>query len=207
MWRHHTNHHGGLRRRRIQAQVISLAAVCSAVAALTSCSNEDSGQDDKSSKPPTKSASAAPAEPSKSSDPNAADKKAVLDAYEAMWVEQARAYQQGTSKGTKLKKYATLDALARAESDLMGMRDRGVVAKGQPSSDASVTRIDMTREVPRADVKDCLDTAKWTRVYRESGKNVPLPDAQLKRYETTVKAEKWGKKWMILRVTPHQRAC
>lgn len=177
---------------------------------ISSCSSSDGKPDAKSSSG-SASASTTPApsqsQSSTSDDPQAADKRDVLEAYGHYWEEQVKAYSKASIEGTKLTKYATADALGRAESDLMSLDKAGIVAKGKPVSDAEVAGINMDRKVPQATITDCLDVSKWTRVDRKTGKTVPPAKGQLKRYTTTVEAEKWGKQWMILKATPKARAC
>ncbi|MFG2651248.1 hypothetical protein [Streptomyces sp. NPDC048436] len=124
-----------------------------------------------------------------------------------MWDEQVKAYAKADTKGTDLNKYATANAVARAESDVMGLKAKGIVAVGEPTHDSEVQSIELDRKVPRAKLRDCMDTTYWTYEYRKTGKALPLPKKRVKRYFVTVKAERWGKKWMILDVSPQRKAC
>jgi hypothetical protein len=171
---------------------------------LTACSSGDTDAD-KSSNPPSKPAMEK--KPTKNTDPQAKDKRAVLKVYERMWKEQVKAYAAADLKGTDLKKYATASAYARAKLDVEGLQKKGIFAKGKPGHKAKVTSTDLKRQVPRAELTDCLDTSTWKYFYRKTDKPVPLPKGNLSRYVTTVKAEKWGKKWMVLELEPKQRAC
>ncbi|QKV90402.1 hypothetical protein HUT19_41015 [Streptomyces sp. NA02950] len=174
---------------------------------VSSCSGGDGKSEE--SKHPSKPAASSPqsSQTTASSDPQAPDKRDVLTAYRHYWDEQVKAYSKVTVEGTDLDEYASADALARAKSDVMSLKKAGVVAKGAPVNDAKVSGLDMDRKVPRATIADCLDVSKWTRVDRKTGKTVPSPKGQLKRYATTINAEKWGKQWMILKVTSKPRTC
>ncbi|MEV0254714.1 hypothetical protein AB0H82_10690 [Streptomyces sp. NPDC050732] len=176
--------------------------------AMTSCSSDSSADHahDSRREKPTKSVT--PTSPrAKTDTPQAREKKAVLTAYKHMWDEQVKAYAKADTKGTGLKKYATADAFARAQSDVMGLKAKGIVATGEPEHNTTVISIDIDRQVPRAELRDCMDTTNWQYKYRKTGKAFPLPTKRIKKYVVTVKAEQWRKQWMILDVTPHKRAC
>ncbi|MFI0772595.1 hypothetical protein ACH4TQ_48230 [Streptomyces sp. NPDC021218] len=174
---------------------------------VTSCSGGDDKAPDESKQSSTPATSPAPSKPSASSDPQAADKRDVLTAYRSYWHEQVKAYSKASVKDTDLDKYASADALGRAEGDVLSLQKAGVVTRGKPTSNPEVTRIDMDRQVPQATINDCLDVSKWISVNRKTGKTVPPPKGQLKRYTTTIEAEKWGKQWMMLKVTSKARTC
>ncbi|MEV2256882.1 hypothetical protein AB0I94_41145 [Streptomyces sp. NPDC050147] len=182
-----------------------LLALCAAIV-LTACSSVGDANTDsnKPSPPPSKASGSVP---SKSACPLAQDKQAVLKVYERMWEEQVKAYAAADLKGTDLKKYAAAGAYARARLDVEGLQKKGIFAKGKPGHKTKVTSTDLKRQVPRAELSDCLNTSTWKYFYRKTGKPVPLPEGNMTRYVTTVKAEKWGKQWKILELTPHQRAC
>ncbi|GAA0574524.1 hypothetical protein [Streptomyces mordarskii] len=177
--------------------------------AVSSCGGGDGKSDESEPKHPSKSAASTPAPSGKqtSSDPQAADKEDLLAAYGHFWDEQTAAYAKASSDGTKLTRYATGDALARAESELMTMRKTGNVLTGAPVSHSEVTGLDMDRKVPKGSIRDCLDVSKWKVKNRKTGEQLPAAKGRLERYVTDVKAEKWGKQWMILSVSPQKRAC
>lgn len=192
-------------RTRKAARAIALFLAVSTAGALAACNNDSDATADQSSAPPSKPT--AKDTPTKPADPQAKNKQAVLKVYERMWEEQVKAYAKADTRGTDLKKYATANAVARAESDVMGLRDKGVVAVGQPTHDSEVQSIELDRKVPRAKLRDCMDTTDWTYKYRKTGKALPLPEKRMKRYYVTVKAERWGNQWMILDVSPQRKAC
>ncbi|WP_229871701.1 hypothetical protein [Streptomyces longisporoflavus] len=176
--------------------------------ALTACSG--SGDKSEDSKPPATPSASNPETsptPSKSDDPEAKDKQAVLKVYERMWEEQVKAYAKGSIDGTNLKDYSTKDALGRVMGDLLGMKQADTVTKGAPSHDTEVTSLDLRKEIPKARLSDCLDISEWKTVKRGSGEVQPLPSEQPSRFETTIDAEKWGKKWMITGFKPSADPC
>ncbi|MFH8492222.1 hypothetical protein [Streptomyces longisporoflavus] len=180
-----------------------LFALC-ATGALIACSSDSDADADKSSARPSKPTAS---KPSKSADPQAKDKKAVLEVYERMWEEQVKAYAKGSIDGTNLKDYATKDALGRVMGDLLGMKQDDTVTKGAPSHDTEVTSLDLRKEIPKARLSDCLDISEWKTVKRGSGEVQPLPSEQPSRFETTIDAQKWGKKWMITGFKPSADPC
>ncbi|MFJ8804033.1 hypothetical protein [Streptomyces sp. NPDC102487] len=185
------------------------AALLAAGALLTLSACSSDKDDTYSTKPSATASSAAPsasASPSPSSSVSA-DQAAVLDAYSRMWAEQAKAYAKGDAKGTDLSTYAAALALSGTEDDLKDLRSKGIVTSGAPTHKATVNLLEMDKKVPHAKLTDCLDSAGWKFVYRKSGKPVEMPKDRLVRYVTKVEAEKWGKQWKIVDVTPQQRAC
>ncbi|MFI1169177.1 hypothetical protein ACH4UM_37860 [Streptomyces sp. NPDC020801] len=193
-----------LRIRNEQNRLIGLMIVGCAAFALSACGSSSDGKDKGSGSAPVAST---PAPTTSSADPQAAERQAVLDAYSNYWKEQAKAYKTGTIEGTDLKKYAVGDAVARVESDLMTMKQNGVIADGAPRSAARVTDLDLQSQPAKATLSDCLDISTWKRLYRSTGKEVPAPQGRINRYLTVAKAEKWGKQWKILSATPEQKAC
>ncbi|MFF4542598.1 hypothetical protein [Streptomyces aureus] len=187
----------------------SATALLSAGALLTlsACSSNDGSTDN--AKPPASPSTAAPsasASPLPSSSVSV-DQAAVLEAYSRMWDEQAKAYGKGDAKGTDLDKYAAALALSGTEDDLKDLRTKGIVTTGAPTHKTTVDVLEVDKKVPHAKLTDCLDSAGWRFIYRTSGKPVEMPKDRLVRYVTKVEAEKWGKQWKIVDITPQQRAC
>ncbi|MCG8971412.1 hypothetical protein [Streptomyces sp. CL12-4] len=179
----------------------------SAALALSACNTSDGkskATDETSSAAPTPTATTAPTQ---SNDPMAAPKAAVLEAYNSFWDEQVKAYAKGDTEGTDFGRYAAALALSSTKRDLKDLRSKGIVATGSPSHNVDVTQIDVTAQVPKARLTDCLDISAWTLIYSESGKSVEMPEKRLTRYVNQIKAEKWGKQWKIVDVTPEQQAC
>ncbi|MBB5109351.1 hypothetical protein [Streptomyces spectabilis] len=181
-------------------------ACCTAVV-LTACSDSsDDDPADKSPRPPA--TSSASRQPAPSTDPLARDKLAVLRVYELMWEDQAKAYAQTDIKGTQLKRYATKEALGRTMGDLLAMKKEGTATKGAPSHSTKVLSLSPAPKVPRARLQDCLDISSWKTVKKKTGEPQPYPSDQPLRYLTTIDAEKWGKRWMITKITTHgSRTC
>ncbi|WP_344406879.1 hypothetical protein [Streptomyces longisporus] len=176
-------------------------------AALTLAGCSSSSGDSKAS---TKTSAPASSESTAtaSTDPQAAEKQAVLNVYDAFWAEQVKAYAQGDTKGTDLKKYATKDALGGVLGDVLVMKKAGTATTGAPKHRAEVTALSASGKTPTATVQDCLDISNWKTVKKKSGQVQPFPSNQPLRYITTATAEKWGKQWLITKVTPEgDRTC
>ncbi|MFF1917066.1 hypothetical protein ACFVYE_37065 [Streptomyces sp. NPDC058239] len=190
---------------RIRTYASALLTACGIVA-FTACSNSDDSADDRPSPAPS-SSKPAPATSSASADPQAAEKAAVLDVYSRFWEEQAKAYAKGDTKGTAFSQYAAAVALSSTEDDLKDLRSKGIVTTGAPAHETTVDTLETDKKVPHAQLTDCLDSANWKFQYRDSGKPVPMPKDRLIRYVTRIEAEKWGKQWKIIDVTPQQNRC
>ncbi|MGW2572687.1 hypothetical protein [Streptomyces sp. NPDC001537] len=189
---------------RHQNLATASVALCAALS-LAACSTSDGGS--KASTQASASASSKPASTA-SADPQGAEKKAVLNAYDAFWNEQVKAYAQGDIKGTDLKKYATKDALGGVLGDVLVMKRAGTATTGAPKHRAEVTALSYSGQAPTATVQDCLDISNWKTVKKKSGQVQPFPSNQPLRYITTATAEKWGKRWMITKLTPEgDRTC
>lgn len=200
---------GSLRSRN---RLISIAALsCATALTLSACSDNGEDSGDKARKKPA--ASASPTEsvtPSANAeDPDQLVKKEILAVYGHFRQEQARAYAKGTIKGTDVQKYATADAFGAVKVDLMSLKKAGNVGRGAPVVHAGVedVTVNLTAKVPKAKIRDCLDVSGWTVVNKETGKTLPSPEGQLKRYVNDVSLEKWGEKWLVLTDTAQSRGC
>ncbi|MFI6658175.1 hypothetical protein ACIBL8_21930 [Streptomyces sp. NPDC050523] len=193
--------HSAVRFRNLAAASLTL---CAAIV-LSACGSSDG---DSKASAQTSAPASSPTSLTASTDPDAAEKEAVLKAYDAFWTAQVKAYAQGDIKGTDLKKYATKDALGGVMGDVLVMKRAGTATTGTPKHRTKVTALALSGSTPTATVEDCLDISNWKTVKKKSGQVQPFPSNQPLRYITTAKAEKWGKQWMITKLTPEgSRAC
>ncbi|MEV5850411.1 hypothetical protein AB0M32_51515 [Streptomyces sp. NPDC051985] len=189
----------GHRTAAVRTRRYATAILASSLLALAGCTDSSS---DTSSKPsPTKSAGS----PSPSSTASAAE-EAVIAAYRSSWDAQTQAYAKASSDGTDLKKNTTLRALFDIEHDLEVMRKAGQVTTGQPAIHPKVVKVTAAK-IPTATVTDCVDTTNWTLIDKASRKPVPLPTARLIKYASTATLEKWGKTWMVTKLTAQEQTC
>ena len=187
-------------RPSVRARTYATALlVTGSLMALAGCS-ESPAEDDS----PSASASPSSTAPSASPSPDGRSRaeNEVRTAYLALWREQVKAYAQADIKGTELKKYATKDALARAMGDVLVMQKAGTVTKGAPVNDVTDVTVTLTGKTPTATLRDCLDISNWRTAKKKTGAVQPFPTNQPLRYVTTATAEKWGKRWMITKLTP-----
>ncbi|MFG3133633.1 hypothetical protein ACGFZU_38800 [Streptomyces tendae] len=176
------------------------AALCCAVTfalALAGCGGGDDGDGDSKDDAASPAASQTPVSPTASTDPDTTVKTAVLAAYNGMTTEQAKAYRQGSAKGTELEKYATLNALSKIELDLAGMKEAGRVVRGEIGHDAKVAGLDLDTKTPKATLKDCVDLSKYETYDVKAKKVIPLPTNQPMRYVATATVERWDGRWLV----------
>ncbi|MFJ3099595.1 hypothetical protein [Streptomyces hydrogenans] len=188
------------RHTRTRAAVLGGLVLVLALAGCTADTDAKSGADPgpvPTVEPPTITDT-----PPATLDPEAAEKTAVLSVYSAMWAEQMKAYAKADATGTKLRKYASLDALSKFELDLAQMKKAGTVGTGTLGHTPTVTMLDLTGKLPKATVQDCIDLTGWKAVRTKTGQPIPLPSAQPRRYVATATAEKWPTGWMVTDYTP-----
>lgn len=194
--RHPSRHNVAAVRTRKHATALLLVG---SLLALAGCSDRDS---DTSSKPSPAPTAVSPS-PSSTLDANEA---AVLAAYTSSWDAQTKAYSNASSAGTDLKKNTTLRALFDIEHDLEVMRKAGQVTTGKPVISPKVIKM-TDAKIPSATVTDCIDTTHWILTDKASKKPVPLPTTRLIRYVSTATLEKWGKTWMVTKLTAQEKTC
>ncbi|MFJ8273878.1 hypothetical protein ACIQ8G_26950 [Streptomyces sp. NPDC094154] len=183
-------------RTRKHATALLLAG---SLLALAGCS--DSGSDTSSKPSPTPTT----VPPSPSSTVDAADAE-VIAAYTNSWAAQTEAYSKASSADTDLKKNTTLRALFDIEHDLEVMHKAGQVTTGKPVISPKVVKV-TGGKIPTATVTDCIDTTHWILTDKASKKPVPLPTTRLIKYVSTATLEKWGKTWMVTKLTAQEQAC
>ncbi|MEU2346603.1 hypothetical protein ABZ601_30820 [Streptomyces sp. NPDC012842] len=187
------------RQTRLRPGVMALCAAAGLSVALTGCGG--GGDDAKSAA--TTAASSAPAASASPADPDAATKAAVLASYTSMWVEQMKAYRVASPDGTKLKDFATLDALSAFERDLAHMKNNHTVIRGELGHQPEVIALAVDVKLPTATVEDCIDLSKWQTLDTKTNKPIPLPTAQPLRYVATATVERWdNNRWMVTEYEP-----
>ncbi|MEV6400906.1 hypothetical protein AB0M39_40045 [Streptomyces sp. NPDC051907] len=131
----------------------------------------------------------------------------MLAAYSSYWHEKSTAYARASIKGSRLKAYAVGEALAAAERELAALSQQGYVATGRPQTAPRVGTVKSSGTVPSATISDCVDVSAWKLVDRESQRPIALPKERLTRYASTVTAERWEGRWVILKATQENRTC
>ncbi|UNZ21397.1 hypothetical protein [Streptomyces sp. 891-h] len=181
--------------------------------ALPACSASESGADRSSPKEPAPLSSSSTASHSTSGGATSKDEAAkdkALAAYDKFWAAQVAAFRKGSMRGTGVEKYATADALAFVHNGVTRMQKAGTRSTGAPKHEAKVSTYTPKKpgKAATATISDCLSTASWKTVEKDTGKPVPRPSNVPSSYLVTTKAEDWGKRgWRMLHVSPSSREC
>ncbi|MEV0675884.1 hypothetical protein AB0I60_05100 [Actinosynnema sp. NPDC050436] len=103
--------------------------------------------------------------------PDSADeaKKSALDVYRAMWLSYAEAAMTSDWQSPKLGQFATGTALSSMTRGLYGDHHKGVVSRGRPALNPSVSSSKPAGTPTKIIVTDCGDSTHWTRHYADSG--------------------------------------
>ncbi|GAA5076958.1 hypothetical protein [Streptomyces similanensis] len=175
----------------------SLAGAAVLAGLLAGCGQGDGNGKAKALPTPARSRDTIGATAPTPTNPEAVEKAAVLAAYDGMTTEQTKAYQKASKKGTRLEKYATLNALSKIDLDLYRMKEAGTVVRGGIGHDATVTRLDLKATIPTASLSDCVDLSTYQTYDVRAKKVIRLPSAQPLHYMATAKAERWSGRWLV----------
>lgn len=177
-----------------------VAALCGAVAlcgALAGCGG--GGGDEK----PAAASSVAPS-PSRTVDPDAAEKRAVLEAYEGMSEAEVRTYAKG-KPDPELEKYAAHKALADIRTTAFWHERDGTVMRGEPKRSPEVKWVSTAKDPYKAEIRDCVDSSGYVEVYAKSGKEreVASPGPRRHLVVSTAQRPKAGgpEAWVIVTST------
>jgi hypothetical protein len=133
--------------------------------------------------------------PPSSSDPTASTSAAVLKAYLDFQHAVADAQRTANAHSKKLEKYGADKALAQARVFLIEMDHNGVVFRGEPKFDPTVTRVELG-EQRSGWVRDCIDGTNWKPIYKATGKSALAPGQH-----SRAPAEAWvwwnGERWVV----------
>lgn len=110
------------------------AASVAALVLLGACSGTKGDKSSDKNPSTAVTPSTAPHQTPQGASADATEKAAVLASYNAMWVEQMKAYRKADAAGTDLEKYATLDALGRFRIDLARMKKAGTAVTGSSAT-------------------------------------------------------------------------
>lgn len=120
------------------------------------------------------------APPAMSSSPAPRDQ--ALQAYLGMWHAFVVASQTADYQSAELSRYAAGDALSVLTHGLYQNYQLGIVTRGQPSLEPTVTMTSPPGGQPRAAVLDCANSSRW-REYYKSGKPAGIARRGLRRIE------------------------
>ncbi len=131
---------------------------------------------------------------SATSDPQAAAKAQVLDAYRGFWKAATAAEAHPGRRHPELAKYATDKALAAEQATIVLYRQQGIVGRGEPKLNPEVLGISLG--TGKAVIRDCLDLSGVDAVYRSTGESAIPPD-QSRRHVATAKAALYNGRWLV----------
>ncbi len=135
---------------------------------------------------------------SPSPDAQAIAKHDALAAYTGMWAAMVKAAETSNPDEPKLRQYATGDALALLVGSLVTDRSRGVVTKGHPVLNPSVTALTPESAPTEASIVDCGDSTNWLK-YKSNGELADNTPGGRRRITATVKAGDGG--WKVTSTT------
>ncbi|MFJ8562962.1 hypothetical protein ACIRD0_36960 [Streptomyces microflavus] len=185
------------------ARLTRWTGLCAAVPlalALAACGGADDPV-------PPPAAPPAPSSPAPSVDPDAAEKAAVLKAYEGMSAAELETYATG-KLAPELETYAGHKALADIKSTLFWYQQQGTVMRGKPVRSPEVDTIDTTSDPFRATIVDCVDSNGYDKVKKGSGKAAATPSGPRRHYVTSTAQRARTGEWKIYTSTiERDRTC
>ncbi|MFE5677304.1 hypothetical protein ACFQ7B_19305 [Streptomyces erythrochromogenes] len=183
----HQHHAHTTRFRTLLTATATATAIAATVAAVTTgCTKEN-----KTAPAPSTMASSGP-----STDPQAADKDALLGVYRAFWDAQLKVYRSGSMKDTGIEKVAGDKAYSKVQTTRGYYVDHGYDVKGAPAHLPQVTALNMAAAPPSATITDCLDTSDYYKVEKSTGKKVETADDN-RRHIATYQALRIAGTWQI----------
>lgn len=164
-------------------------------------------KDDVSPEPRTNSTTASA--PSPTADP--AETKAKADAL-AVYASYRTAYQTAAAdadyKSKDLPKYVAEPLLGQLINSFSQMSDAGVVSRGESIWNGQAVDVQLDANPPTVTIEDCRDTTAVVTVDKKTGKPVPAPSNQTKKYVVLSKVKELGGTWYIVESTgDRSRSC
>lgn len=150
---------GLLRAKQVAAAIMAAAAVT----LVSGCSTPRPAESSDVSTP----ASSTPTTTPPSSVDNA--KQDATAAYLGMWRNYAKAATTSDWESSLLGEFATGDALAAMSRGLYSDHSKGLVAKGEPRNNPSVSSVDPPTDPTKVMIADCGDSSNWLRYRADNG--------------------------------------
>jgi hypothetical protein len=146
--------------------------VCGAVIAilmLTACSDASSAGGDDSTSPTDPPSSAPTTERATPTPSTAVDgaRQESLAAYRGMWLDMAQAARTSNWRATYLADHATGDALTAITGSLYADHRNGLVTRGEPVLEPTVSSLDPPNDPTTVMIDDCGDSTNWLK-YKEN---------------------------------------
>jgi hypothetical protein len=122
----------------------------------------------------------------------------VISDYRTMWADLVVAARTSNSQSKLLPQHATGDALSLLVQGLAKDRVLGIVTKGQPVLQPSVSSLTPAANPTKASITDCFDNTHWIE-YKTSGKR--QKNAPGGRRSTTADLVRTGSTWKVTELT------
>jgi hypothetical protein len=87
--------------------------------------------------------------------------KRAIAAYTAMWKAMASAAQTADYQSPRLSLHADGDALSQLSRGLYANKQHGIVAKGDPVTNPTVTGVTPSVDPTSVAISDCFDDSHW----------------------------------------------
>lgn len=143
---------------------------------------------------------------SKTADPEAAERTAVLRVYQAMNDAETHTYATG-KVDPQLEMYAAHKALSDIKVTLFYYQQQGTVMKGSVTRSPQVTSLDTSSVPLKAVVTDCADSSKYDQVNSKTGKVVPYKGPRRHVVTSTAERSKAGPWKFYTSVIERDRTC
>lgn len=96
-----------------------------------------------------------------SEDAAATARKEAVAAYNAMWADMASAARTADYQSPRLSRHADGDALSQLSRGLYANKQHGIVAKGDPVTNPTVTSVTPSMTPTGVAISDCFDDSRW----------------------------------------------
>jgi hypothetical protein len=126
-----------------------------------------------------------------SEDAVATARKEAVAAYNSMWADMASAARTADYQSPRLERHAAGDALSQLSRGLYANKQHGIVAKGDPVTNPSVTSVTSTSVA----ISDCFDATHWLNYVAATGElQNDIPGA---RHATTATVKVVNGSWKV----------
>jgi hypothetical protein len=150
----------------------TLLAIGAALAAIASCSSDTAGGPPPGTTRPASSTSALPTTTLSVVDKVKQD---AVTAYRGMWQDFVAAGTTSDWQSPKLGQYATGIALTNLSRGLYADHYNGLVTKGEPVLNPSVSSVDPPSDPKKVIVTDCGDSTHWLKYRADNGQLADTP--------------------------------
>lgn len=96
-------------------------------------------------------------------------KQEAVAAYLGMWHNYAKAATTADWQSPLLNEFASGDALGAMVRGLRSDHDKGLIAKGEPTNNPSVSSVEPPSDPTKVLIADCGDSSNWLRYRADTG--------------------------------------